>query len=136
MTSGPLIPSIQNDKDMQNNKFFLPCLLWILLSTLGIQAQAQRPAALPARITLHVDGLTSATRDALNSTTTPGEPRLVFACVPAGILVLESTANETPAQLESRIVNALTSRSAAERARVVDQSLEQAEAACASIRNR
>lgn len=129
--------STWNEKDMKYapilfRGFLLIALFWSCAST---HAQAQVTA--PTQVTLQVDGLDSATRDALNRSTTPGRPHVVFACVPAGILVFESTTNGSRSQLETSVRNAMTSRAInSNRIRIIDHSLAQAEAACAETRNR
>lgn len=113
-------------------------MLWLaLVLTASIGSHAQQPDAGRARLTLQVDGLTSETRDALShALERSGEARIAFACVPAGILVIEARQGQSKAQLETRSRDLLTQRSTALRSRSIEHTLAQAEAACAQARNR
>lgn len=110
---------------------------WLVLCiALGSSALAQRSST-AEQLTLHIEGLTSATRDALVKETTLGnELRIVFACVPAGIIVLESPSGLRKAQIEQRSHTLLNARSATLRTHILEHSLAQAEAACEQARTR
>ncbi len=126
-----------NEKDMNHAQILLRGFLLIALFWSCAAAHAQPRTPVPTQVTLQVDGLDSATRDALSRNTTLGSPRVVFACVPAGILVFESVTNESRSQLETSVRNAMTSRAVnSSRTRIINHSLAQAEAACAETRNR
>ncbi|MCW5899241.1 MAG: hypothetical protein KIT10_08210 [Flavobacteriales bacterium] len=72
-------------------------VLAISYSTPTLKAQAQRPAG--DEMVLLVKGLTSDTRDAIaNDLRQSGEGKLVYACVPAGILVIEYSASNGEAR--------------------------------------
>jgi hypothetical protein len=108
---------------------------FLLLPWAGVFAQ-QRPTG-PQQVVLQVDGLTSATRDAvMKDLSTSADVELVYACVPAGILVFASRIGQNRVDLEQRSRAALTSRSATLRAHTLDQSQAQVEAACSQARNR
>jgi len=116
---------------------FLRMLLIALLATYSVRSHAQRPVTTPERVTMRVEGLTSETRDALTrELALTGEATVAFACVPAGILVLEARQGQSRSQLEDRSRSLITARSAHANVRKMDQTLAQAEAACAQARNR
>ena len=77
---------------MKNTTLFRTAVtlaLAILLGTAGIKAQS--PSAEADLFAVRVNGLTTATRDAVTrDLVTQGQARVVFACVPAGILVFEA----------------------------------------------
>lgn len=133
----PLICCSRNETTMKTYATFLRLLGLAVVLMCSTHSQAQLPDASRERITLEVDGLTSETRDALSrELERSGEARIAFACVPAGILVIEARQGQSRTQLETRSQSLLTQRSAALRSRTVDRSLAQAEAACAQARTR
>lgn len=122
---------------MKNASFLHRFVLLALLLLPCAGAIAQQSAASPERVTLQVDGLTSATRDALTKDLQRNnEIRVVFACVPAGILVLESRSSHSKTQIEERGRTALTARNTSLRARTIGHDLAAAELACEQARNR
>lgn len=122
---------------MKNSPIFLRSFWLALVLALGAACQAQQQATSREVVTLQIEGLTSATRDAITRDLgTTDDVQVVFACVPAGIIVLGSRSGQSKAQVEERSRRVLSSRSTNLRARTVDQSLAQAEAACEQARNR
>lgn len=122
---------------MKNSPIFQRSFWLALALGLGAACQAQQRTTSHEVVTLHVEGLTSATRDAITRDLGQADDvRVVFACVPAGIIVLEARNGQTKAQVEERSRTLLTSRSTSLRPRTVDQTLAQAEAACEQARNR
>lgn len=110
-------------------------LLLLLLPMAGLRAQ-QRTAP-PEKVVMHVEGLTSATRDALvRDLGSAHDVELVYACVPAGLLVFASRTSQNRSDLETRCRAALLARSVTATARTLDQSQADAEAACTQFRNR
>ncbi|MBL7945993.1 MAG: hypothetical protein JNN32_07990 [Flavobacteriales bacterium] len=133
----PLICTGQNEETMKTHATFLRTLWLAMVLLCSTYGQAQQAASGPERLTLQVEGLTSETRDALSrELDRSGEARIAFACVPAGIMVIEARQGQSRAQLETRSRSLLTQRSAALRSRTIEGSLAQAEAACAQARNR
>jgi len=125
-----------NEQTMKNTSIILRTLglVMVLLCT---RSQAQTPTIARERISLHVDGLTSETRDDLaRELKRSGDARIVFACVPAGIIVLEARPGLTRTELETRSNQLLSNRSATSHARRVEHTIVQAEAACEQARNR
>src|SRR5688572_18839719 len=104
-----------------NRKLFTRWLACIAFLPLFVAvASAQRPGTARNSISLHVEGLTSEMRDGLSrelAGTTDLE--LVFACVPAGILVFEGTAG-TQAALLDRTLSLMEHRIARQRIRMLD----------------
>jgi len=114
---------------------FLRCALFLVIPWTGSHAQQLLPST--EHITVQLEGLDSATRDALVSDLRMNtDLRLVFACVPAGILVFESRTARNRSQLEDRSRTLLMGRANGSTPRFIDQSLEQAETACSEVRNR
>ncbi|MBL7951335.1 MAG: hypothetical protein JNM62_06405 [Flavobacteriales bacterium] len=122
---------------MKNSPIFLRSFWTMLVLAIGATCIAQQRTPSREVMTLHVEGLTSATRDAITSDLhQAGDLRVVFACVPAGVIVLEARNGQNKAQIEERTRILLSQRAAHLRARTMDQSLAQAEAACEQARNR
>jgi hypothetical protein len=120
---------------MKHASTIIHCALFLASPWMGSQAQEKVPSV--ERITVQLDGLDSATRDALAAELRPStDLQLVFACVPAGILVFESRSTNGRTQLEARTRMLLNGRANGATPRFVDQSLEQAEHACSVVRDR
>lgn len=113
-------------------------MLWLVFPLVHSAAGfAQQPTATPERITLAVNGLTSETRAHLvRELKRSGDAEIIFACVPAGIIVLEARNGQAATLLETRSRSLLTERSAGLQPRKLDRSLAQAEALCEQARNR
>jgi hypothetical protein len=122
---------------MKNAPFIHRLVLLALLLLPWEGAIAQQQAASPERVTLQVDGLTSATRDALaTDLRRTDEIHIVFACVPAGIIVLGSRTGQSRVQIEERGRTALAARNASLRTRTIGNDIAGAELACEQARNR
>ena len=89
------------------------------------------------RVALRVDGLTSEERDQLNADLGQrGDLRISFACVPAGILILEPVAPDRSADsVRAMAAAALIHRLPAQRRSEVALTLNEAEALCSEARN-
>lgn len=111
-------------------------LLMVLafIATLSYNAQGQAPAA--SALTLKVAGLSSEARDAiaheLEATT---GTRLVFACVPAGILVF-SCPNDGTSHLRSTALDQVRRHASGRVSEELNIGLPEAEQLCAQARNR
>lgn len=122
---------------MTNSLILLRSFWLAVVLALGAVASAQERADLREMVAFRVDGLTSATRDALTRDLERSEDlRVVFACVPAGIIILAGRNGQAKAQVEERSLAALNTRSGRAQAQRIDQSLAQAEATCEQARNR
>lgn len=90
----------------------------------------------PPRVALRVDGLTSAERDLLTADLgLEGELRISFACVPAGILIIEPTqADRSADSVRAMAASALIRRLPAQRRSEVALSLNEAEELCSEAR--
>lgn len=97
------------------------------------------PAQVPttsATSVVHVKGLTAAQRDALQQgARTSGAPKLVYACVPAGILVFEAQGTGTQ-ELRNMTLANVRQHAASRDITELPISLAEAEARCAQARNR
>jgi hypothetical protein len=114
--------------------FWALTLTLCALCTLHAQAQS---AIVPGEHALRVTGLTSELRDALTrELERSGDGRMVFACVPAGILVLADTRGRTSERFISTIQELLVQRGQDVRIEPLPWTIQQAETACANARNR
>lgn len=103
----------------------------LLLATMGV---AQGPA--PSSITLQIKDLSTEERDALvRQLEKGGEARVAFACVPAGILVLEATAQgRTVDSLRLRAMPGLLASVSPARITEEHIALNEAEQRCSNAR--
>jgi hypothetical protein len=109
-------------------------LILLFVALISAQANAQQPA--PGLCTMVVKGLDSATRDALSrDLQNASGTRLVYACVPAGILVF-STPQGDAATARAHVEPLLRRHVRHEDISDMGISLEQAEARCAQTRDR
>ena len=110
------------------------CLAFLPLGTL-LHAQVQTTA--PTRVALRVDGLTAEERDQLSTDLCRrGDLRISFACVPAGILILEPVSPDRSADsVRAMAATALIRRLPAERRSEIALSLNEAEELCSAARN-
>lgn len=110
------------------------CLAFFTLSAL---LHAQSPVAAETRVALRVDGLTSEERDQISSDLRQrGDLRISFACVPAGILILEPVSPDRSADsIRAMAATALIRRLPAQRRSEVALSLNEAEELCSAARN-
>ncbi len=100
------------------------------------KASAQAPVDRHA-MTLQVRGLTSAMRDGLAiDLKRDGQFRIAFACVPAGILILEPTTNAGARSAEASALPIVHQRIDRTSISTSDLDLNAAEARCAEARNR
>lgn len=116
-----------------------PILPWILTAfslLAGVGAQAQQPPREPYGV--RVEALTSAERDSLSHRLqASGEGRVVFACVPAGVLVL-ADADHARSVEEGRTAMRAALTAVIPAARLSDDrlTLQAAENSCAQARGR
>ena len=116
-------------KDMHHRVLVVCCTL--LLTIIGF---AQGPA--PSSITLQIKDLSTEERDALvRQLEKGGEARVAFACVPAGILVLEATAQgRTVDSLRLRAMPGLLASVSPARITEEHIALNEAEQRCSNAR--
>ena len=108
----------------------LTLLLFLLTFFATNQLLAQEPVG------LRITALTSAERDALvQSTRNAGEMHVVYACVPAGIIVFAANAGTTSREsLRTKAMAALAPLVSAARIEPTDITLQAAETACENAR--
>lgn len=106
--------------------------LVVMIGTRTSNAQANDP-----RVALRISSLTAEERDALSrDLTAGGRLRIAFACVPAGILILEPVAHDRTADsVRAMAASALIRHVPAERRSDVHLTQAEAEALCAEARN-
>jgi hypothetical protein len=99
-----------------------------------LHSQAQTTAT---RVALRVNGLTVEERDQLSTDLSQrGDLRISFACVPAGILILEPVSPDRSADsVRAMAAAALIRRLPAKRRNEVALSINEAEELCSAARN-
>lgn len=116
-------------------RFAAVLALALMLSTNALHAQHHVDSR--ERLILRVTGLTSATRDAIaRDLNTGNQARLVFACVPAGILVLEPVRTASRQQIRNIALPTVQQRAGSASITELSFSTEDAEAECAQVRDR
>ncbi len=113
-------------------------LLLGILMMLGLLpgAKAQGQQATERTYSMRIANLTSEERDAIVSDLSKGsDARVVFACVPAGILVFEAAPSKDRAHARQATVARIAAHTRRERLIDGPASLAEAEAACANARN-
>ncbi len=99
--------------------------------------QAQSPAASRATMTVSVQDLTSELRDGIaRDLQQSNELRLVYACVPAGIMVFEQQTQASREQMREILTPVLEHRIARQRISMETMDRNVAEERCAQVRNR
>ena len=123
---------------MKTCSIFLRVLPALVLSASLSGTFAQQPVTQASRIAVRMEGLTSATRDALaRDLIRTDRAHIVFACVPAGILIVEANNAQAPSSmLEEELSSKLSMHARGPGARKVDLTLAEAEAACEQVRGR
>ena len=107
----------------------------IAVALLHTMAFAQGPSA-QRDLVLHVRGLTSEMRDGLaNDLQRDGHYRIAFACVPAGILLLEPTDATGRSDQQAELMPVVLRRIDPSNIRSSNMPRRDAEAACAEARN-
>ncbi|MBK8499595.1 MAG: hypothetical protein IPL52_12470 [Flavobacteriales bacterium] len=99
----------------------------------GLHAQS----TISTTVAVHIADLTSEERDAVaQALEASGEARMVFACVPAGVMVFAPKPDRPTHTLRSQSLAALHARMPQQRIQETALSLADAEAACDEARNR
>lgn len=112
-------------------------LLAASLPVLGLQGAVHAQATGPSAYAARVAGLTSDERDAVvRELAHTGQARMVFACVPAGVMLFEPMPNRSRDAARMSAIAILEARAQRQRIAEVTMSLADAEAACAEARNR
>ena len=114
---------------------------WMVLIALTIltpnPSSAQSSTGNDAYFTLRVEGLTSQERDAVNSDLqSRSDLKLVFACVPAGIMVFAGEMNSTRTSTRQNTLALMQARMTTTRMSEEPLGIAEAEAVCAQQRNR
>lgn len=108
----------------------------LLVSLVLVKTKANGQVPDHSHKTYRIEGLTSNQRDELvKQLEADGDYRIAFACVPAGLLVVEPV-NLGQALDASRIEELILPRSMRSTIRAVDMDLQTAEASCAAARTR
>jgi hypothetical protein len=111
--------------------------LWAMLLFISGILNAQDHSTTSSALVLHVDGLTSGTRDAIvQDLTHDGEFRVSYACVPAGLIILEAVdPDRSTDSVRLRALPRLLRNVEPTRIREDHLTLEMAEERCAEARN-
>ena len=114
------------------NPLYIVTILVLLLTNSPGQLRAQTDGTPPQRVAYHIEGITEQERDAialdLSATT---ELHIAFACVPAGILVIEGSTTD-----QGRANTTIRQHIGSKTSTIDTRSQEDLEAACENIRNR
>lgn len=104
----------------------------LMIASAGAHAQTTSP-----RVALRVSQLTPDERDALNrDLIARGELRITYACVPAGIIIIEPVAQDRDADsVRAMAAAAIIRRLPADRRTEIPLTLTEAEALCSAARN-
>ncbi|MDQ3099987.1 MAG: hypothetical protein M3R08_01255 [Bacteroidota bacterium] len=98
---------------------------------------AQAPAVQRSEIVVTVEGLTSEVRDGVKrDLKSNGDLELIYACVPAGILVFQARQGVTPERSRADLKPLLEHRIARNKISVATMDRNTAEERCAEARNR
>ncbi len=127
----------------ENERAMTTCMLLtrsalslLLLCSIGSLCAQDRQAQ-PHQFAIQVEGLTSDDRDALQrECDAHHDLRIVFACVPAGIIVIEDRNTTSIQETKQRAMPLMNARMSGKRVEIVDHDLAWAEQACAEMRNR
>jgi len=116
---------------------YLPAAIITLLLCLAHDpCAAQGPTSENGRTVVRVKGLDSRMRDAVVTELGTQGLRLAYACVPAGILVLEEDARTASGTVLTTSLSAIEKHVRAKDITVLPISLQDAEQQCAQARNR
>lgn len=116
---------------------YLPAAMIALLLCLAQNpCAAQGPTSNSGRTVVRVKGLDSTMRDAVVAELGAQGMRLAFACVPAGILVLEEDARTASGTVLTTSLSAIEKHVRTKDITVLPISLQEAEQQCAQARNR
>ncbi len=122
---------------MKQQMRFVGMMAAALLALLPFSLKAQVAHEPEHGFALRVQGLTSAERDDLQRELTGRDDlMLVYACVPAGVLVFEAANGGSKPMAAQRSMQLLDARSLRTRTEELDGGLASAEAACEQARNR
>lgn len=114
---------------------FAAAIACLFLVDAPCAAQSSSPE--PNACTVRIEGLTSKDRDALQAMLKGRtDLRLVFACVPAGLLVFEPEPGEPKSAAVQRAMHLLDAQHLRSNREELAGGLAAAEAACAQARNR
>ena len=136
---GLLIPhGPRTKRTMKNAPYRLLTALAIsVMAAFPNNAPAQSPPSDEAALVIRIKGLTAATRDAIARDIAPqGDLRLSYACVPAGILVLEPSGRTAQPALRSISMPVVERHARARDITELSITMAQAEEQCAQVRNR
>jgi hypothetical protein len=121
---------------MKQHMRFVIIMAASLFAILPFRLSAQFQEESGGRYVLHVEGLTSQDRDELRTVLNGRDDlRLVFACVPAGVLVFEPGPGETKQHALERIRPLLDAKALRSRSHELHGGMAEAEAACVNARN-
>ena len=125
-----MLCTVRPAERMHMRNTLLPRILILFITITGLAAATFAQSA-GHTVTIQIADLTSEDRDGINRhLATRNDLRLVFACIPAGILVFETTDRESGALQEL-----LRHHIPRDRAQFVPMDRESAENSCAQARN-
>ena len=107
----------------------------LLIAGIG-RSQAQAPATVPQRMAFHVEGMTAEERDAISvQLAEAGAFRIAYACVPAGIIVIEPIEGRPAGQAPVDHAALVRARIGTKVMTVDHRSMAELENDCLNVRN-
>ena len=114
------------------NPLYIVTILVLLLSNSPGQLRAQTDGTPPQRVAYHIEGITEQERDAIALDLAANtELHIAFACVPAGILVIEGSTTD-----QGRASTAVQQHVGSKTTTIDTRTQQDLETACENIRNR
>jgi hypothetical protein len=120
-----------NTEDLLQRALSIAVLAFATMQT----ASAQRSIQEQAPVILHVEGLTASKRDLVKQEMeAQGDLRMSYACVPAGILILEPVPGRSVGDLRTQVAPIIRRHVPAGRSTELTITIQQAEDRCAQVR--
>jgi hypothetical protein len=120
-----------NTEDLLRRALSIAALAFATMQT----ASAQSPIQAQAPMILQVEGLTASKRDLIKQEIeTQGDLRMRYACVPAGILILEAVPGRSVGDLRAQVAPIIRRHVTPGRSTELTITIQQAEDRCAQVR--
>ncbi len=120
-----------NTEDLLRRALSIAALAFATMQTASAQSSIQAQAP----VILHVEGLTASKRDLIKQEIeTQGDLRMRYACVPAGILILEPVPGRSGGDLRAQVTPIIRRHVPEGRSTELTITIQQAEDRCAQVR--
>ena len=118
-------------EDLLRRALSIAALAFATMQTANAQSSIQAQAP----VILHVEGLTASKRDLINQELeAQGDLRIRYACVPAGILILEPVPGRSISDPQAQVAPIIRRHAPAGRSTELTITIQQAEDRCAQVR--